>query len=295
MSDSLNKAIAQALCLYDRKIGEGDLTMETLLSYPPHVVVNIRNTKPVPACILPLFEQVVKYGDPSLQFETDAATETVIPRGDITIHLEGNGSAILTGWQVARPLVSLMARVFAKVRAAVETVEPYGIKVGHNLDLPTGYGKIIAHAVEEAGGMTLDTGLNERVYITSDHLKSVGSLNKAVAKVIGEVGDQRSLIKIVVEVRSADELAQLTDKKVDWVYCRGFSADEIKEGGKLTKGWVRMMVDDSIGVKEVVALKDAGVKCYAVGVNELFAVEDFFTVEFEREQVELKQENSVAV
>jgi len=280
MSSLSAQAINQAIFLYNQQVGRGDLTTETLWPYPRHTEAEIRVKEPVTWFPFSILDAVMKQGDSTLSVQLKSENKAPYSSGDTVATIEGNGRAILTSWSVSRSLISFLSCIHRKISNTVNQLNPARIEVIHNFDLPIGYDKLIRFAVEEGGGISYGTGLDEIVYLSSDHITWVGSLSEALKRTINEVGKKRTLIKVLVEVSTPDEVTFLSDANADLIYCRNFTLSDINQIGDLTQGWVRLVVDETIPLDEVKGLRHKGVRIYVVNVNNLFTAKELFTIQF---------------
>jgi nicotinate-nucleotide pyrophosphorylase len=148
------------------------------------------------------------------------------------------------------------------------------------LDLDNSTDKIIKYVLEQSGAALFGSRLDEIIHITLEHGRWVGSTKEAAEKAIAEAGDIRKLIKIIVDVDSIEEAASLLDMQIDYVWCRGFSAENIRSMGESTKGWLHMIIDESIPLNEAKTLRDAGVRLYALDFSLTKINESTFNINF---------------
>lgn len=280
MSDLLSQAIEQVLRLYDLKVGEGDLTTETLWPYARHTEAQIRVDQEVSWFPFPILDAAMKRGDETVVMRPNPDVDAPYSPGDIVAVVEGNGRAIVTGWFVAAPIVSFLSSVYDKVSRISKVLKPNRIDVGPGFDVPIGYDKLIGYAVEAAEGISLGSSLDEIIYLSSDHIRWAGSLEEAMKRTIKEIGDKRSLIKIVVEVSNPEEVFLFMETKADLVYCKHFDIAAIGKAKDLTQGWVRLMVDETISPEVAKDLRAAGVRIYMVDVRDLLKTEQMYTIQF---------------
>lgn len=272
----LDQAIQQAEQLYDKLVGDGDLTTENLSPYPRYAVAEIRSRKETPICGLALLETLMKRGDSTVIFRRLVRNGEVIKTGDPVAEIEGNGQAIVTGWQVGKSILSLVSHIYSRVAETINVLKPVDINVTHPHNLPVGYDKIIRYAVSSAGGYTYKTGLDENIYLTPEHTGWVKSLKNAIDFTNKEIGESRSVISVFVEVTNSEEVVLVNHTKVNYVYCKGFSIEKIKKLGETTKGWIKLIVDETVPLTKIKELRRAGVKLYQLNVNQFFQVEDLF-------------------
>ncbi len=112
-------------------------------------------------------------------------------------------------------------------------------------------------------------GHDKIIHISLEHVNWVGSAKEAAEKAIAEAGDIRKLIKIIVDVKSVEEAVSLLDLKIDYVFCHGFSEEDIRSLGKSSKGWLQIIIDESIPLEEAKTLKDLGVRLYALDLSAI--------------------------
>lgn len=266
--------------LYDRRLGDGDVTAESLWPYPRHTRAVIETNQDVPSWGIRLIEEIMRHGDPSLVITTEDREEaSFVPVGKVAT-LEGNGQAILTGWQIARPVVGLLTTIQGKIQSVVDDLKSLHIGVTHNRDLPVGYDRLMRFAVEQGGGVSFPTRLDEMVYLSADHIVWAGSAKEALLRTLQEIGDSRNLIKVAVEITNPEHLSQMENIRVDLIYCRKFTADDIRRVKNLIKGRIKMAVDETIPVEDLKSLTEAGIRMYMVNLNALPASPELLSIRF---------------
>jgi len=273
------QALEQVGNIYDSVIGNGDITTEIMFPYPRHTVAEVSTNLSTPSFVFDFLEEAVKCADESILIRKFYEGD-LIQSGEKVVQLEGNGRAILTAWQVAAPLMDLAVAVMAKVGDAQEQLQPARIDATHRLDLDNSTDKIIKYVLEQSGAALFGSRLDEIIHITLEHGRWVGSAKEAAEKAIEEAGDIRKLIKIIVDMDSIEEAASLLDMQIDYVWCRGFSAENIRSMGKTTKGWLHMIIDESIPLNEAKTLRDAGVRLYALDFSLTKINESTFNINF---------------
>ncbi len=273
------QALEQVGNIYDSVVGNGDITTEIMFPYPRHTVAEVSTNLGTPSFVFDFLEEAVKCADESILIRKFYEVD-LIQSGEKAVQLEGNGRAILTAWQVASPLMDLAVAVMAKVGDAQEQLQPARIDATHRLDLDNSTDKIIKYVLEQSGAALFGSRLDEIIHITLEHGRWVGSAKEAAEKAIEEAGDIRKLIKIIVDMDSIEEAASLLDMQIDYVRCRGFSAENIRSMGKTTKGWLHMIIDESIPLNEAKTLRDAGVRLYALDFSLTKINESTFNINF---------------
>lgn len=280
MPDLFTEVVEQVLSLYDGTLGDGDVTVESLWPYPRHTRAEIRAGEPAPAWTVRLMGEIMKHGDPALTVipETVEAVPDVSPGKVATV--EGNGQAILTGWQIARPLMAMATSIQRRIESLVEELKPLRIGVTHNLDLPVGYDRLMRYAVEKGGGVSFPTRLDEIVFLSADHIGWTGSAKEALRRTIQEIGQSRELIKVVVEVTGPEQLVRLESARVDVIYCRDFTVEDLGRLKDLTRAWTKVAVDETVSLAEIKALGPAGIGMYMVNVNTVPSTPGLFSIHF---------------
>ncbi|MFQ6608742.1 MAG: hypothetical protein ACE5EE_09425 [Fidelibacterota bacterium] len=264
---------------YTSVVGDGDITSEIMFPYPRHTIAEVSSAVECPTFVLEFLEAAIQQADTSVNIRTIKGDEA-FPAGSTVVHLEGNGRAILTAWQVAVPLMELSLAVLARIKEVKQVLEQVRIGITHRLDLSPESDKIIKYTVEQAGGITFGSRLDEIIYISLEHVHWVGDARRAAEKAIAEAGDIRKIIKIVVEVDNIDEAISLLDLQIDYVWCRGMTAEEIKYVGRTTKGWLHFIIDESIPLEEAKTLRDSGVRLYALDLSGLKVKENSLSLNF---------------
>tara|TARA_B100000315_G_scaffold260870_1_gene326627 strand:+ start:1595 stop:2443 length:849 start_codon:yes stop_codon:yes gene_type:complete len=266
MTDYLKYAVDQAKEIYRQKVGTGDLTTENLFPYPRYLEGKITVTDNFPGIVFPFIDTLLKTGDSSVSVHSHVKNGSINSKGDVIAVVEGNGRAILTGLHVAQVIVSLISQVHDRTRLAVKKMENSGIGILHSLNLPSGWERLIQFAVKCAGGETIGSSLDEIIYLSKDHFSWAGSIPKAINQTLEEVGEKRGLIKVVVEIDSPWQIKELVDIKIDYVYGKNFSVENVAEAYEITRRRMELIIDETIPIEEAKNLKGQGVRLYMVDV-----------------------------
>ncbi len=261
--DLKEQALVQVRNTYSSVVGDGDLTTEIMFSYPRHTVAEVTAESGCPAFVLEFLEEAIRCADKSVLIRRLSEND-YIQSGDKAVQLEGNGRAILTAWQVAVPLMEIAVAVLVKVADVQSVLEPARIGITHRLDLLPAADRIIKYTLEQVGGVVFGSRLDEIIHISLEHVHWVGNVKRAVEKALAEAGDIRKLIKIIVDADSVEEAISLLDMKIDFVWCRGFTAEDVRSLGEVSKGWLHILIDETIPLEEAKTLREAGVRLYAL-------------------------------
>ena len=88
----------------------------------------------------------------------------------------------------------------------------------------------------------------------------------AVNQTLEEVGEKRELIKVVVEIESPSQITDLVNTKIDYVYGKNFSVENVAETYEITRGRIGLIIDETIPIEEVRNLKSQGARLYMMDV-----------------------------
>jgi len=118
------------------------------------------------------------------------------------------------------------------------------------------------YAVGCGGGTNHRFGLYDEVMIKDNHIKSAGSISRAVEKVRDGLGSQT---KIEVETQNLDEVQEALEKEVDVIMLDNMAIDMIRESVKLINGRAKVEISGCVTMERLDEISRTGADFVSVG------------------------------
>jgi len=118
------------------------------------------------------------------------------------------------------------------------------------------------YAVSCGGGTNHRFGLYDAVMIKDNHIKSAGSIFRAVEKVREALGHQH---RIEVETQNLDEVREALDNRVDIIMLDNMDMDRICESVKLIDGRAKVEISGCVTLERLDEISRTGADFVSVG------------------------------
>jgi len=225
-----NSAMSRVLeWMKEIEIGSGDLTTENVSLYPNYIqseLVAIDNgifsgKEVVEALFSPVEDRVKLHWNLN---EGDA-----IQSQAVLCQIEGNGAEILKVQRLVTWIVARMSGIATATRSAVQFLEKAGKKLAPGANISPIFEVIDRIALETGGCISSKHGLEDAIYVTQNHVKYAGGLEKALNRLEAEIGDIRKKFRFDVEVNTLDQFKEAQKLDCDAIRVVGFSEEEIRQ------------------------------------------------------------------
>jgi nicotinate-nucleotide pyrophosphorylase (carboxylating) len=118
------------------------------------------------------------------------------------------------------------------------------------------------YAVRCGGGSNHRFGLYDAVMIKDNHIKSAGSIFRAVEKVREALGNKN---KIEVETQNLDEVQEALDQQVDIIMLDNMAIDMIRDAVKLIDGRAKVEISGGVNLESLNEISKTGADFVSVG------------------------------
>ena len=255
VSEIVQRALAE-------DIGAGDIT--TRLTVPPRVSASATIVAKASGVIagLPAAEICFRLVDQAVAFRSLVSDGARVRPGDVIAELRGPAASILTAERVALNFLQRMSGIATLTSMYAAAVAGTKARIVDTRKTTPGLRVLEKYAVRIGGGFNHRFGLDDGVLIKDNHIAAAGGVGAAVRA--AKAGAPHTL-RVEVEVRSLQQLAEALDSGTDAVLLDNMSVSEIEEAVKLVAG--RATVEASGGVNETTVsdIAKAGVDLISVG------------------------------
>jgi len=158
-------------------------------------------------------------------------SEAFLPGDDLLV-LEGPIAVLLQGERTALNLLQHLCGVATMTAQVVKAVEGTGAVVCDTRKTLPGLRALQKYAVTCGGGRNHRYNLSDGVMLKDNHIDACGSIEEAVKRVRARIGH---MMKIEVETRNLDEVAQALAAGADVIMLDNMSVDEMRRAVKLVR------------------------------------------------------------
>jgi len=146
--------------------------------------------------------------------------------GDSLLEIEGPVAVLLQGERTALNLLQHLCGVATMTAQVVKAVEGTGAVVCDTRKTLPGLRALQKYAVTCGGGRNHRYNLSDAVMLKDNHIDACGSIEEAVQRVRAKIGH---MVKIEVETRNQDEVAQALAAGADVIMLDNMTVDEMRQ------------------------------------------------------------------
>ena len=241
-------------------IGDGDITS---LLIPEDRSVNARIICKENAilCGTPWVSEVYKKIDNSIQIEWHFEEGTCVEVGDSVASITGQARTILTGERTALNFLQTLSGTATIVREYLIALKGTNTKLLDTRKTLPGLREAQKYAVRVAGGTNHRRGLYDAYLIKENHIKSCGSISKALE----EARRLRPDKFLEIEVRNIDEFKEALSLKPNMIMLDNFQLSDMEKAVAINSGSVKLEVSGGIDLDSLANIARTGVDYISVG------------------------------
>ena len=218
---SIGPSVTTALA---EDIGTGDLTA-SLIDDDAVVGAQIIARESLVLAGAPWVEEVFRQVDDSVLIDWYLYDGQAAENEDVICKLVGPARALLTGERTALNFLQTLSSTATLTRAYVSAVEGTRARILDTRKTIPGLRLAQKYAVTCGGGINHRVGLFDAILIKENHIKSAGSITKALQSAQRDHED----VLIEVEVENHEELLEALDAGAARILLDNFSLDELRQ------------------------------------------------------------------
>ncbi len=174
--------------------------------------------------------RVFKYVDPSLKMEVLIPDGTTVKYGDIAFQVFGSSQSILKAERLVLNAMQRMSAIATKTQEYVTLLEGTSTKILDTRKTTPGIRALEKWAVKIGGGENHRFALYDMIMLKDNHIDFAGGISKAIRKTHAYLKEEDRDLKIIVEARNLDEVAQiLKEDGVHRILLDNFSFEDTRE------------------------------------------------------------------
>lgn len=149
--------------------------------------------------------------DPEMQIETLIEDGSPVKHGDIVFRVSGRSQSILKAERFVLNSMQRMSAIATKTKRYVDLLEGTNTKILDTRKTTPGIRAIEKWAVKIGGGENHRFALYDMVMLKDNHIDFAGGIGLAIEKTKKYLLENNLDLKIIVEARDLDEVAQILD------------------------------------------------------------------------------------
>jgi nicotinate-nucleotide pyrophosphorylase (carboxylating) len=210
--------------------------------------------------------QIFKAFDPDLKmtiFITDGAQVKV---GDIAFVVEGRIQSLLQTERLMLNVMQRMSGVATRTSQYVKMLEGTKTRVLDTRKTTPGLRLLEKEAVKIGGGVNHRIGLYDMILLKDNHVDFAGGIDKAILRAQNYCKEKGKNLKIEIEVRSFDELAQvMAIGGVDRIMLDNFNVENTRKAVEIIAGKFETESSGGITFDSLRQYAECGVDFISVG------------------------------
>ncbi len=203
--------------------------------------------------------------DPYVEFIADYQDGDVLKKGTILGTATGSLHSLLKGERLMLNLMQRLSGVATQTRHIVDLVNGTGVKILDTRKTTPGLRMFEKWAVTQGGGFNHRMGLYDMVMLKDNHLDSAGGITTAVARTKEYLKKHSLDLKIEVETRNLDEVAEALKAGVDRIMFDNFTPELTQQAVKLVNKQCETESSGGITMSTIVDYAQTGVDYISVG------------------------------
>jgi nicotinate-nucleotide pyrophosphorylase (carboxylating) len=252
-------ALYSSIGLFLREdLGRGDITTQTVLMRNARAKGRFVAAEKMVVAGLEAAEEVFVTLDPQQQLEAFAGDGEEVEAGKVIARTSGFADVLLAGERVALNLLQHLSGIATITRQFVRKVEGTATKIADTRKTTPGLRMLEKYAVLLGGGVNHRYGLDDGVFIKSNHSAIGGGLSAAVRSAADKIGHVH---RIAVEVANQQQINEAIESGASVLVLDGLSAEQSKvliEHARDRSPKIMVEISGEINLDNVAAYAEAG-------------------------------------
>jgi len=210
--------------------------------------------------------QIFKAFDPDLKMTIYIKDGAQVEVGDIAFIVEGRIQSLLQTERLMLNVMQRMSGVATRTSQYVKMLEGTNTRVLDTRKTTPGLRLLEKEAVKIGGGVNHRIGLYDMILLKDNHVDFAGGIDKAIIRAQNYCKEKGKELKIEIEVRSFDELAQvMAIGGVDRIMLDNFSVENTRKAVEIIAGKFETESSGGITFDTLRQYAECGVDFISVG------------------------------
>ena len=263
-TDELNEKLIDLAFAED--IGDGDHT--TLCCIPPTAMGKSKlliKEKGILAGI-EIAKKIFHRFDSEMKVEILIGDGAEVNPGDVAMIVEGRVQSLLQTERLMLNVMQRMSGIATMTRKYVDRLEGTKTHVLDTRKTTPGMRMLEKEAVKIGGGMNHRIGLFDMILLKDNHVDFAGGIEAALDRCQKYLKEKKKNLKIEIEVRSFDELAQvMAHGGVDRIMLDNFSTEDTRRAVDIIGGKYETESSGGINYDTIRSYAECGVDFISIG------------------------------
>ena len=204
--------------------------------------------------------------DPELKMTVFINDGTEVKVGDIAFEVEGKIQSLLQTERLMLNIMQRMSGVATRTREYVKTIEGTKTRVLDTRKTTPGLRLLEKEAVKIGGGVNHRIGLYDMILLKDNHVDFAGGIAQAIQRTKAYLKEKGKNLKIEIEVRNFDELAQvIAEGGVDRIMLDNFTPQNTRKAVEIIAGKYETESSGGITFSTLKEYAECGVDYISVG------------------------------
>ena len=200
--------------------------------------------------------------DPTVKYEICKRDGDAVKKGDVIAVIAGRTRTLLYGERTALNLLQHMSGVATAAAEAVRLTEGTGVSIADTRKTLPGLRALQKYAVICGGGKNHRFNLSDAAMLKDNHIDAGGGIEKTVRALREKAGHT---VKIEVETRNMDEVAQAVAAGADIIMLDNMTAEEMKKAVAFINGRALTEASGNITAENIREKAASGVDIISMG------------------------------
>ncbi|KGG80721.1 nicotinate-nucleotide pyrophosphorylase [Caloranaerobacter azorensis H53214] len=243
-------------------MNNGDITTENLIGLNDISEAEIIAKEDGVLAGIEIAEITFKLLDKDMLFYRLKEDGQFLRKGDIIAKIKGKTRAILSGERTALNFLQRLSGIATKTKKFVDKVEKYNVRVADTRKTTPGIRVLEKYAVRLGGGANHRYNLSDAVMIKDNHIRAVGSIEKAIKLIRERVPHT---VKVEVEVETIEQFKQALDAGADIIMLDNMSIEDMKEAVNINNKKAILEASGNVDIDNIEEVAKTGVDVISVG------------------------------
>ena len=204
--------------------------------------------------------------DPELKITVFINDGTEVKVGDIAFEVDGKIQSLLQTERLMLNIMQRMSGVATRTREYVKALEGTKTRVLDTRKTTPGLRLLEKEAVKIGGGVNHRIGLYDMILLKDNHVDFAGGIAQAIQRTKAYLKEKGKDLKIEIEVRNFDELAQvIAEGGVDRIMLDNFTPENTRKAVEIIAGKYETESSGGITFSTLKEYAECGVDYISVG------------------------------
>ena len=185
-----------------------------------------------------------------------------VKKGDIIAVMSGSTRTLLKGERTALNILQHMSGIATATFKCTELVKGTNAMVTDTRKTLPGLRPLQKYAVTVGGGKNHRYNLSDGAMLKDNHLDAYGGITPAVTELRKKIGH---MVKIEVEVRNLEELAEALECRAEVIMLDNMSCEDMKKAVEITNGRALLEASGNVTSANIREVAETGVDIISLG------------------------------